>query len=137
MYSDSRELVDLQEDQETARAEYTEATDLFEGVDIPQSAREMLMATFNWSVDDEAEYQNTLRINEEGESLCSDWGDGVQLVPEDEFAEFVQELVSAIGDMPKEIPTYIVIDWEATAANIKVDYSEIVIDNDTYLVRSW
>ena len=37
--------------------------------------------------------------------------------------------------MPREIPSYIEIDWDATADNLKVDYSEIEIDGDTYFYR--
>jgi hypothetical protein len=57
------------------------------------------------------------------------------LIADSHFVDYCEELVSDIGDMPREIPSYIEIDWEATANNIKVDYSEIDIDGDTYYFR--
>ena len=48
-----------------------------------------------------------------------------------------QELYSMtkVGDMPKEIPHYIVIDWEATANNLRADYTTIEWGDQTYYVR--
>jgi hypothetical protein len=33
------------------------------------------------------------------------------------------------------LPDWIVIDWDATADNLKVDYTEVEFDGVTYLVR--
>lgn len=38
--------------------------------------------------------------------------------------DFVQELLESTGDMPKDLPAYIHIDWEWTAKDIMMDYSE-------------
>lgn len=57
------------------------------------------------------------------------------LIREDEFTDYVEELVSDIGDMPSNIPSYIVIDWEATANNVKVDYSSVTFGDTEYLYR--
>ena len=43
--------------------------------------------------------------------------------------DFVQELVESCGDIPKDLPAYIHIDWESTARDIMMDYSE---DNGHY-----
>ena len=59
----------------------------------------------------------------------------ITLIADSYFVDYCEELVSDIGDMPREIPSYIEIDWEATANNIKLDYSEIEIDGDTYYFR--
>jgi len=39
-------------------------------------------------------------------------------------ADFVQNLVEDCGDIPKDLPAYIHIDWERTAHDIMMDYSE-------------
>ena len=39
--------------------------------------------------------------------------------------DFVQTLVEDVGDMPKDLPCYIHIDWEGTARDVMVDYFEI------------
>lgn len=64
----------------------------------------------------------------------SDWYPGY-LIAESYFTEYCEEMVSDIGDMPKEIPSYIVIDWEATARNIKMDYSSVTIDGNDFHYR--
>ena len=39
-------------------------------------------------------------------------------------ADFVQQLVEDTGDIPKDLPSYISIDWEGTARDVMMDYSE-------------
>ena len=41
--------------------------------------------------------------------------------------DFVRELVESCGDIPKDLPPYIHIDWESTARDIMMDY--FAIDN--------
>lgn len=43
--------------------------------------------------------------------------------------DFTMELLESCGDMPKDLPHYIHIDWERTARDIMYDYSE---DNGYY-----
>lgn len=57
------------------------------------------------------------------------------LIRDDYFVDYCEELVSDIGDMPKDIPSYIVIDWEQTAENIKTDYFCIEINGTDYWTR--
>ena len=38
--------------------------------------------------------------------------------------KFVQNLIEETGELPKDLPFYIHIDWEATARDIMMDYSE-------------
>lgn len=56
----------------------------------------------------------------------------VTLIRDSYFTEYAQELVQDIGDLPNGIPSYIEIDWEATARNIRMDYTSIEIDGETY-----
>jgi hypothetical protein len=51
------------------------------------------------------------------------------------FVDYTEELVKDIGDLPKNIPNYIVIDWEATAENILADYTSVEFNDVTYWVR--
>ncbi|QBQ74438.1 hypothetical protein BcepSauron_058 [Burkholderia phage BcepSauron] len=57
------------------------------------------------------------------------------LIRDSHFTEYCEQLVSDIGDMPREIPSYLVIDWDATAKNLSVDYSTIDIEGTEYLYR--
>lgn len=88
---------------------------------------------------DESEYNEYLekkQLNEEGNSVFADWADGITLVPEDNFEAFVQEELENVGYFPKDFPSFIVIDWEATADNMKSNYSTIEVDGTTYYGRT-
>ena len=43
--------------------------------------------------------------------------------------DFVQGVLDSLGTIPKDLPSYIHIDWEATAHDIMMDYSK---DNGHY-----
>lgn len=73
----------------------------------------------------------------ECEGYCSDWNYGTSLVPIREFKSYVRELVEKVGDLPRKLPEYIVIDWEATADNLMCDYAEVDYLGDTFLIRSF
>lgn len=64
-----------------------------------------------------------------------DWEHGEALIRESYFVEYVEDLLKDCGDLPKDIPWYIVIDWEATARHIRMDYTEGDFDGVTYLMR--
>lgn len=61
--------------------------------------------------------------------------ESVRLIPDDEFTEHAIELLKDVGILPPAIPWYVVIDEEATADNIKQDYSSIEIDGVLYWYR--
>lgn len=57
------------------------------------------------------------------------------LIHENYFMEYCQEMLEDCGDLPKDLPSYIVIDWERTAENLRHDYTSIDYDGETYYVR--
>lgn len=59
----------------------------------------------------------------------------ITLIHENYFVEYVRELMEDIGEIPRNFPHYIVIDWQKTADNLRVDYSSIEIDGHTYWFR--
>lgn len=59
----------------------------------------------------------------------------VTIIRDSYWVEYVEELLQDIGDLPKEIPHYIVIDWERTADNIQQDYTSAEFDGVTYWAR--
>jgi hypothetical protein len=83
------------------------------------------------------DFRNLLRQlagNGGDEQWRGDWYP-VTLIRCDYFPEYVKDLVTDIGDLPRNLPEYLVIDWEATAANLKVDYSEADFDSVSYYYR--
>lgn len=89
-----------------------------------------------WDEDYAAELQILKSLAEEGSNASPDWGHGEALIRESYWVDYVQELCEDIGDIPKNLPHYIVIDWEKTAENIAYDYSQVNFWGVTYYIRS-
>jgi len=79
---------------------------------------------------------NALRaLQEEAEGYAPDWQHGATLIRDSYFEDYCEELCKDIGALPQDIPSYIEIDWAATAENLKVDYTSADFDGVTYWVR--
>lgn len=59
----------------------------------------------------------------------------ITLIADSYFTDYTRDLLDDCGMIPRDIPDYIEIDWQATARNIRVDYSSIDIDGVTYWYR--
>lgn len=93
-------------------------------------------ALSDWDNSDEAEELRALTaLADEATDYAPDWQYGATLIRDGYFAEYAEELCKDIGDLPQNIPDYIVIDWEATAENLKQDYTEVDFDGETYWIR--
>jgi antirestriction protein len=57
------------------------------------------------------------------------------LIRESHFTDYVQEMLEDCGQIPKDLPHYIHIDWEATARDVQVDFTPIDVDGATYFYR--
>jgi len=75
-----------------------------------------------------------LRGNGGDEQWRGDWYP-LTLIRDSYFVDYCEELVSDIGDLPREIPSYIAIDWDKTAENIQVDYFSVDFDGVDYWTR--
>lgn len=109
-----------------------------DGLNLPdlQSAVDDAARDFHdWEAENGDELDALRSIAKEGEDAAPDWEHGATLIRETYFTDYCIELVQDIGDLPKNIPGYLVIDWDRTADNLRVDYSEIEWDGVTYLVR--
>ena len=69
------------------------------------------------------------------EGYSEDWRHDAALIRESYFAEYCRELVRDIDGLPRDLPDYIEIDWEKTADNLRVDYSEVDYGGVAYLIR--
>ena len=82
-----------------------------------------------------AELDALKTLADEAEGYCPDWKYGATLVRYSYFTEYARELLEDCGDLPKNLPSYIEIDWDATARNIRQDYTSVEFDGVTYWVR--
>lgn len=130
-YTDSRDLIERRD----ALLEEKGVADLDDDDDDDVSA-ELLDAVgkLNGFTEEQQDELNALEdaISEIGETYAID---GVSLIPESEFVEYAEQLCKENGYVDKNIPWWIVIDWDATANNIRQDYSEVEFEGETYLYQ--
>ena len=122
-YLDTRDLQKRLDELEGVIEDYMEEKEL-EELDNESNAFE------DW-----VDYEELLELREMADEI-PEWQYGETLIPEDEFVDYCEELCKDVGDLPSEIPWYIEIDWEKTAENIRVDYSECKYQGTTYLYRA-
>ena len=60
---------------------------------------------------------------------------GIQLIHGDDIDDYLHELLVECGYIPKDLPSWIKIDWQATYDNMKEDYNEIELNGNTFYVR--
>lgn len=85
----------------------------------------------------EDELQTIEEIDDlENEISNSEWDYGLILIPEKDFEDYVRELITDCGYISNDFPSWIEIDWETTAENVKADYSEVEFRGETYYYRS-
>jgi hypothetical protein len=77
---------------------------------------------------------NELKGNGGDEQWRGDWYP-LALIHDDYFTAYAQELVEDCGYISEDFPGWIALDWEATAKNVKMDYTSIEIGDDTYWYR--
>ena len=133
---DTRDLNKRLEELEAARDAYQEAKDAVDNADESDDLEELESALVdaeeNFGEDEEEELHELEAMRDE----IPEWSHGEALIPVGEWVEYVEDFLKDIGDLPRNIPWYIEIDWEATADNILADYSEVDYQGDTYYFRN-
>ena len=85
----------------------------------------------------EWEELETLRaLATECSSLSVDWKCGETLIRYNYWEDYVQEMLEDCGEIPRNLPWYISIDWETTADHISQDYNLVDFDGVDYYIRS-
>ncbi len=98
--------------------------------------REMLEDDIEkWDDDNWDEYESLKELIEECEG-CGDWECGTALIHRSHWVDYCRELTEDIDGIPKDLPSYIVIDWEATADNLEYDYHVVDFGGEDYLIRA-
>ena len=84
----------------------------------------------------EDKFQQINEIDEVENAVGSEFTYGCTLIEEDDFVDYVKDLLEDCGYISKDFPSWIEIDWEATSENVKQDYSEVEYQGETYYFRS-
>ena len=109
---------------------YEEMTESFEDIRFEEEEIE------SWKEYFEDELKEIEEIDDVENELGSEFEYGVTLVDVDDWEEFVEQDLEDIGYIPKDFPSWIEIDWKATANNVKVDYTEVTYQGNSYLGRA-
>lgn len=137
---DTRDLMARKEELESLRDALTEAQKAMDAAkDKPESFEAVEQAELDLDSTQEAfgdDEKQELKDLENAESEIPEWTDGNTLIPRSEWVDYVKEMLEDCGDIPKNVPWYVVIDWDSTAKNIEADYSEIEIQGTAYLYRN-
>ena len=103
--------------------------------DIIERLQELEDDVENLDESDKEELELLRAVNEDGQNY-SDWEHGESLINDSYWVDYVQEMLEDTGDMPKDLPHYIVIDWESTARNIQYDYVSIDVGGTDFWIRN-
>ena len=137
-YIDTRDLIETRDElkQEILDSfledfpHYEEMTESFEDIRFEEEEVQ------GWRDVWQEEIDQISRIGEIEDEIGSEFDFGVTLIPEDDFTNYIEDFLEDIGYIPKDFPSWIEIDWEATAENVKQDYSELEYEGETYLYRA-
>lgn len=113
-----------------AFAELNEANTEEEQEDVATAKAELEM----W--DNSSEQEELKELMALRDEMGSSWDNDEALINDKDWVEYAQNLIEDIGDLPKDLPSYIVIDWDATADNVKQDYSSVDFQGNTYYYRN-
>lgn len=137
-YIDTRDLIETREElkQEILNSflenfpHYQEMTETFE--DILFEEEEIQSWKEDW-LDEIVEITDIEKLEDE---IGSEFNYGVTLIHEDDFTDYVKDLLEDCGYIPKVFPSWIEIDWEATTDNVRQDYMEVEYEERYYLCRT-
>lgn len=118
---DSRDIISRIEELENDRDSWSDDadSDTTWEAECPDDAQELTILT---------------DLAEECENY-SEWVHGEVLVRYSYWEDYVQELLEGCGDIPRDMPHYLVIDWKQTADNISQDYAIVTYDGVDYYIR--
>ena len=60
---------------------------------------------------------------------------GIQLIHENYIDDYLDGMLEDCDYIPKDLPYWVEIDWQATYDNMKEDYNEIELNGNTFYVR--
>lgn len=129
-------IAELQEKEQIiaeARHAFAQVAESPEELDAAQSE----LDAANQDFDEEAreELKSLRGMAEQGDGY-GDWASGEVCIRDSYFTQYAQEICQDIGDLPHDLPGYLVIDWDATAYNLKVDYTCLDFDGVKYWMRT-
>ena len=143
---DVRDLIERYEELEDELSAITDIEDEIESLDPKDDKEEIRTAKENLEAkqkeleDEQEEFEQLGKILDElkgsgGDEKWRGYWYTITLINSDYFTEYTEELLKDCGYIPKDLPSWIELDLEKTADNVKVDYTTIDIDDETFYYR--
>lgn len=129
---DSRALAELLAEMASDRNDLEDAVNDADSPEVEATAKRELT---EWDDEHGEQYEALKDFCDSAEQYCDDWTHGVQLIEDSHWTEYAEQLTDDLGALPGGIPEWVVIDWEATADNLKADYTAVEWGAYTYWVR--
>jgi hypothetical protein len=118
-------------------ADTLDSRDIIARIEELRGEREASGDPEQWDAENmqEATELHALEMLQDEAEGYADWHHGEILIRDDYFTEYARELLDDCGMIPRDLPSWIKIDWEATARNIRTDYTAVDFDGVTYWIR--
>jgi hypothetical protein len=124
----------------------TNSDDIIDSRDVIEAIKEIQqeLESLTFDADDDIERGELTKelnsltdLQEEGEQVSSEWPHGETLIRDSHFVEYAQQLAEDIGAIEdfSHWPCDC-IDWDKAADALKMDYSTVEFDGETYYIRS-
>jgi len=130
----AEERQQLEDDLEVLNEELNDLTDELAEMEVDEDVTVEELRDMEAQVEKKAkeieEWQDKNQERLDDLTQCLAYLNDDTLISEDSFTEYVQELAEDV-----DIPSWIVIDWEATASDVMSDYTAVDFDGETWLVR--
>lgn len=108
--------------------QYEDRTDSFEDILLDEEEIQ------DWKEGFTDELEEIEQIDEI-ESDCTDFQHGETLINDGYFEDYCKEMCEDCGNISKDFPRWIEIDWDATANNMKEDYTSVTYRGEVYYTR--
>ena len=82
------------------------------------------------------EYDALIALRDECDGYASDWTYGETFIHEGYFTAYCMEMLSELEYLSADMPSWIIIDEDETAANMRADYTDYEFMGSTYYARS-
>ena len=135
-FEELESILELAFEQETESGETSLGFD--EWIDAVIKDQSAAHAHGYWDEANEYQVINHLLDSVRGRGGDEQWRGGwypVTLIADEYFTEYAIDMLKDCGELPANIPHYIVIDEEATTENIQQDYSTVEIEGFIYWYR--
>ena len=113
-------------------SDFSSPPELFDSRDVIERIEELeSVPTIDREPDDQEELDALYALLDDAEGI-HDWHHGATFIRDDYFSDYVEELLNIPGDLP----SWVVIDWDETADNMQADYTDFGFMGTTYWARS-